>query len=270
MEIMAQNIGSLENSGRIQGNTGLYLEDVWMKEIVNKSGGVIAGTGALSYDKVWNNKPGAANASPGSGISFGYNKVETIRLESGSKTTSQNAAGLFVGTQGNLSTLELQQDAELSGNWGVEVYQGKITTAKIDGLLKSTGGSAFYNHGTVQDLKITDNATIESTVGINNTGKFSSIDIANAATLNVDSAVVANSGAIGTADDQVALHIGADATQAKEALNNTGVITGAVAVENGGTLTNTATGIISGTIIAGSGTNTGASNLLTVDNRGMS
>jgi len=30
MEIMAQNIGSLENSGRIQGNTGLYLEDVWM------------------------------------------------------------------------------------------------------------------------------------------------------------------------------------------------------------------------------------------------
>lgn len=165
MEIMAQNIGSLENSGRIQGNTGLYLEDVWMKEIVNKSGGVIAGTGALSYDKVWNNKPGAANASPGAGISFGYNKVETIRLESGSKTTSQNAAGLFVGTQGNLSTLELQQDAELSGNWGVEVYQGKITTAKIDGLLKSTGGSAFYNHGTVQDLKITDNATIESTVG---------------------------------------------------------------------------------------------------------
>ena len=141
MEIMAQNIGSLENSGRIQGNTGLYLEDVWMKEIVNKSGGVIAGMGALSYDKVWNNKPGAANASPGSGISFGYNKVETIRLESGSKTTSQNAAGLFVGTQGNLSTLELQQDAELSGNWGVEVYQGKITTAKIDGLLKSTGGS---------------------------------------------------------------------------------------------------------------------------------
>ena len=234
MEIMAQNIGSLENSGRIQGNTGLYLEDVWMKEIVNKSGGVIAGTGALSYDKVWNNKPGAANASPGSGISFGYNKVETIRLESGSKTTSQNAAGLFVGTQGNLSTLELQQDAELSGNWGVEVYQGKITTAKIDGLLKSTGGSAFYNHGTVQDLKITDNATIESTVGISNTGKFSTIDIANAATLNVDSAVVANSGVIGTADDQVALHIGADATQAKEALNNTGAITGAVAVENGG------------------------------------
>lgn len=116
MEIMAQNIGSLENSGRIQGNTGLYLEDVWMKEIVNKSGGVIAGMGALSYDKVWNNKPGAANASPGSGISFVYNKVETIRLESGSKTTSQNAAGLFVGTQGNLSTLELQQDAELSGN----------------------------------------------------------------------------------------------------------------------------------------------------------
>lgn len=212
MEIMAQNIGSLENSGRIQGNTGLYLEDVWMKEIVNKSGGVIAGTGALSYDKVWNNKPGAANASPGAGISFGYNKVETIRLESGSKTTSQNAAGLFVGTQGNLSTLELQQDAELSGNWGVEVYQGKITTAKIDGLLKSTGGSAFYNHGTVQDLKITDNATIESTVGISNTGKFSTIDIANAATLNVDSAVVANSGVIGTADDQVALHIGADAT----------------------------------------------------------
>lgn len=234
MEIMAQNIGSLENSGRIQGNTGLYLEDVWMKEIVNKSGGVIAGTGALSYDKVWNNKPGAANASPGAGISFGYNKVETIRLESGSKTTSQNAAGLFVGTQGNLSTLELQQDAELSGNWGVEVYQGKITTAKIDGLLKSTGGSAFYNHGTVQDLKITDNATIESTVGISNTGKFSTIDIANAATLNVDSAVVANSGVIGTADDQVALHIGADATQAKEALNNTGAITGAVAVENGG------------------------------------
>lgn len=268
MEIMAQNIGSLENSGRIQGNTGLYLEDVWMKEIVNKSGGVIAGTGALSYDKVWNNKPGAANASPGAGISFGYNKVETIRLESGSKTTSQNAAGLFVGTQGNLSTLELQQDAELSGNWGVEVYQGKITTAKIDGLLKSTGGSAFYNHGTVQDLKITDNATIESTVGISNTGKFSTIDIANAATLNVDSAVVANSGVIGTADDQVALHIGADATQAKEALNNTGAITGAVAVENGGTLTNTATGIISGPIIAGSGTNTGASNLLAVDNRG--
>ena len=52
MEIMAQNIGSLENSGRIQGNTGLYLEDVWMKEIVNKSGGVIAGTGALSYLQV--------------------------------------------------------------------------------------------------------------------------------------------------------------------------------------------------------------------------
>ena len=143
MEIMAQNIGSLENSGRIQGNTGLYLEDVWMKEIVNKSGGVIAGTGALSYDKVWNNKPGAANASPGAGISFGYNKVETIRLESGSKTTSQNAAGLFVGTQGNLSTLELQQDAELSGNWGVEVYQGKITTAKIDGLLKARAAPRF-------------------------------------------------------------------------------------------------------------------------------
>lgn len=120
----------------------------------------------------------------------------------------------------------------------------------------------------MQDLKITDNATIESTVGISNTGKFSTIDIANAATLNVDSAVVANSGVIGTADDQVALHIGADATQAKEALNNTGAITGAVAVENGGTLTNTATGIISGPIIAGSGTNTGASNLLAVDNRG--
>lgn len=66
----------------------------------------------------------------------------------------------------------------------------------------------------------------------------------------------------------MALHIGADATQAKEALNNTGAITGAVAVENGGTLTNTATGIISGPIIAGSGTNTGASNLLAVDNRG--
>ena len=65
----------------------------------------------------------------------------------------------------------------------------------------------------MQDLKITDNATIESTVGISNTGKFSTIDIANAATLNVDSAVVANSGVIGTADDQVALHIGADATQ---------------------------------------------------------
>ena len=67
----------------------------------------------------------------------------------------------------------------------------------------------------------------------------------------------------------MALHIGAAATQPKEALNNTDDITVAVAVEHGGTLTNTATGIISGTIIAGSGTKTGASNLLTVDNRGM-
>lgn len=95
--------------------------------------------GALSYDKVWNNKPGAANASPGAGISFGYNKVETIRLESGSKTTSQNAAGLFVGTQGNLSTLELQQDAELSGNWGVEVYQGKNNNRQNRRFVKKHG-----------------------------------------------------------------------------------------------------------------------------------
>ena len=97
-----------------------------MKEIVNKSGGVIAGMGALSYIKCGNNKLGAATAfSRVWHFIFAYNKVETIRLESGSKTTSQNAAGLFVGTQGNLSTLELQQDAELSGNWG-EVHHGKM------------------------------------------------------------------------------------------------------------------------------------------------